>query len=125
MGDIKMATRMMIKNYYVEDSMVNAISYMPSSSYDPAMRYSKETVEALYQVIEYFPEKLNVGQVKKEQEIFVIEALEQCRRSIDGFLGLLPPDAVKEAYAFVEEENRLNLEDYKKAELGNYLNSPT
>ena len=68
----------------------------------------------VWQILEYFPDKLTANDLTREQEKFVMSALASTERNIDLFLGLMPPAAVDKAKAQIDEENRLNEAEYSE-----------
>lgn len=77
------------------------------------------------QILEYFPDKLTVNQLSAEQLRFVKSALASTTKSIDDFLLLMPEDDVTAAKRQVDDENRLNKEEYAEFVKEEYLNPPT
>jgi len=114
--NIKRAIRMMVDNSSLQDRMVTATAFISMDDQTKANNYARSAIEGLVQILEYFPQDLTVNQMSSEQNAFVLKALASTSNSIDGFLTLLPQEAVAKAVAQIEEENLLNLQEYPKDE---------
>ena len=88
-----------------------------------ATSYAQTAVEALIQIIEYFPQDLKANSLSNEQKNFVMSALGTTQKSIDSFLELMPAEAVSSALAQVAEENRLNEEEYQSEDGTKIINA--
>ena len=119
--DVKRAIGMMLDNYELDDRFIRAAAYAPAGQTAAASGYGSKAVESLIQIMEYFPDKLKVLELSREQSAFVLGALGSTSRNIDFFLDLMPPAELTAAKALVEEENALNLKEFPD---GKYLNAP-
>lgn len=112
---------MMIDNYDLEGRFVRASAFAPSDKVQIATSYGQSAVEALIQVLEYFPSELNAIDMTRDQSAFVLKALSSTSKTIDSFLLLMPSEQVAAARARVIEENEINLKEFPD---GEYLNPP-
>ena len=103
--------------------LVTASAYAPADQQQAALSEAQRTVESLVQITEYFADtKLNVNDLSREQQTFVLRALEAASKGIDSFLVMMPPEAVLAAREQIAEENSLN--DQEGDEVGLKLLNP-
>ena len=121
--NIKRAIKFMLDNYALRDRFVTASSYASVDNQQLATSYAQTAVEALIQIIEYFPQDLKANSLSNEQKNFVMSALGTTQKSIDSFLELMPAEAVSSALAQVAEENRLNEEEYQSEDGTKIINA--
>jgi len=121
--NVKRAIRMMIDNSDLATRFALATAFAPLDQVTAATDYGNTAVEALTQIIEYFPQDLQANDLGPEQKKFVSNALATASKSIDSFLMLMPKDTVDAARAQLEEENALNMKEFPKDEL-ELLNPP-
>lgn len=86
---------------------------------------SQEALEALTQIVGYFPAELSIGELERPQKEFVLRALTATRTNLLAFLALLPANIVQAARDQVREENKLNASEYQKILGEPMLNMPT
>ena len=125
--NIKRAIKFMLDNYDLRDRFVTASAFAPLAQQQQATDYAQTAVESLIQILEYFPDKLTVNDLSREQSQFVLAALSSTSKAIDSFLTLMPPEAVEGARLQVAEENRLNEQEFEelpKDEKLDILNAP-
>ncbi len=123
--DVKRAINMMVNNYDLDECFIRSSAFAAKGKTAAASGYGSKAVESLIQILEYFPDKLKVLDLTKEQSGFILGALDSTSRNIDFFLELMPPDELAAARAQVEEENELNLKEYGEGYPdGKYLNTP-
>mmetsp|Transcript_14139 Transcript_14139/g.34235 ORF Transcript_14139/g.34235 Transcript_14139/m.34235 type:complete len:213 (+) Transcript_14139:2-640(+) len=111
---VKNAASMMLENYALEKNLVKASIFVPQDQVAEAQRISAEAAEALSQIVGYFPAELSVGELEASQKQFVLKAFTAARTNLNDFIKLLPEDAVTNCRKKVEEENKLNADDYNK-----------
>ncbi|KAL1527301.1 hypothetical protein AB1Y20_015973 [Prymnesium parvum] len=119
--NVKRAVRFMLDNYALGERFVKASSFAPASQVVAATQYGQAAVEGLIQIMEYFPDKLVANDLTSEQEKFVIAALASTDKNIDLFCSLMPPAALAAAKAQIEEENKLNDQEYREVNDGSDL----
>jgi hypothetical protein len=101
--NVKRAIRMMIDNSDLATRFALATAFAPLDQVTAATDYGNTAVEALTQIIEYFPQDLQANDLGPEQKKFVTNALATASKSIDSFLMLMPKDTVDAARAQLEE----------------------
>jgi len=122
--NVKRAIKFMLDNYALNERFVKAASFAPSGQVMTAGQYGQNAVESLTQILEYFPDKLVANDLTRDQEKFVMAALDNTNKNIDLFCELMPPTAVDAAKAQLEEENKLNDIEYKEVNTDPLLNMP-
>jgi len=122
--NVKRAVSMMMDNYDLNGCFVKASAAAPGSKVQTAVGYGTTAVESLIQIIEYFPDKLVANDLSREQQTFVISALDSTSRNIDSFLDLMPSTALDAARAQVEKENQLNNKEYSEFNEEEIINKP-
>mmetsp|Transcript_11140 Transcript_11140/g.37932 ORF Transcript_11140/g.37932 Transcript_11140/m.37932 type:complete len:242 (+) Transcript_11140:31-756(+) len=121
---VKNAATMMLTNYALQKNIVSASVFVPQESVSDATRLGQEAVEALEQIVGYFPAELSVGELERAQKDFVLKALASARTNLQEFLKLMPQEVVRAAKAQVSEENNLNAKEYKEYFGEPMLNAP-
>ena len=101
-----------------------ASTFVPLDSQQLSYTYAQGATEALIQITEYFPDKLNAVDLTNEQKAFVLAALATTAKNIDSFVALLPAESVAAATEQLEEENRLNEAEYAELDIGKIVNVP-
>lgn len=123
--DVKKAIIFIRDNYNVKDR-INAVVAVA----DPSLqREGKEIGELVYgtfnTIAKDIPADLRIDDLKPEQKEFIINSLEEAKTAIDSLLdNFIAPDIVAEARAQVQEENGLNMKEYKEA-FGRDILNPT
>lgn len=87
---VKQAATFLLTNYDLQQNLVKASLFVPQDSVAEASRLSQEAVEALNQIVGYFPAELSVGELERVQKDFVIKALQATRTNLETFLKLMP-----------------------------------
>jgi hypothetical protein len=123
--NVKRAIRMMIDNSYMQSRFARATVYVDRSDVATATEAGATAVEALTQILEYFPQDLVANDLSPEQKKFVITALATTSSNIDRFVSLLPPEKVASAKAQIEQENELNKKEYEEFNDEKIVNMPT
>jgi len=123
--NVKRAIKFMIDNYSLNERFVKASSFAPAMQVATAGQYGQAAVESLIQILEYFPDKLTANDLTREQEKFVMAALDSTNRNIDLFCELMPPPALAAAKLQIEDENRQNDAEYKEVNDEPMLNVPS
>ncbi|CAK0860450.1 unnamed protein product [Prorocentrum cordatum] len=111
-NNIKMAIKMMLDNYKLEDCIVVASATLPADRSFQASQVGKEAVESLETAKEYFSAPLKVSGITEEQRQFIKDAMLATRTQLDKFLKYLPEDVVLQARRQVEEENEANMKEF-------------
>jgi len=122
--NIKRAVKFMLDNYSLRDRFVTASAYASASEQQDALQFAQTAVESLIQVVEYFPRDLVANDLSPEQRKFVLSALGSTQRNIDGFLQLMPAEAVAAAKTQIEDENKLNVNEYSEFNDEKLINVP-
>lgn len=124
-ANIKMATNMMLRNYQLNDCVLQAAKAAPSAKIYEATAAGQEAVDALRLIDSYFDSasnSLTVNVLEGDKQQFVIKALTTCRTQLDTFLSYMPPDVVKKATDIVAEENEANAREYRSDDGTGILN---
>jgi len=122
--NVKRAIRMMIDNSDMQSRFARATVYVDRADVPTATEAGNTAVEALTQIIEYFPQDLVANDLSPEQKKFVITALSTTSTNIDRFVALLPPEKVAAARAQIEQENDLNKKEYEQFNDDAIVNMP-
>mmetsp|Transcript_25913 Transcript_25913/g.89110 ORF Transcript_25913/g.89110 Transcript_25913/m.89110 type:complete len:275 (+) Transcript_25913:68-892(+) len=124
-SNIKFATKLMLDNYKLFESVDRASRLAPPGKQAEAMEKGRSAAENLQTLLEYFDssvDSLNVDTLDPKKQQFILKALDTTRMQLDEFLAFLPTDLVEAARALILEENGKNDAEYKEAENKAYLN---
>lgn len=119
-NNIKMAMRMILRNYNLRDNLeILTSKQIPSESQAKAREASKDLCESLSLISIYFDPnadaKLTVDQLSQEKRDFILKALGKSRDKIGVILAYLPQAEIDEVQAYIEKENTMNAEAMKEA----------
>mmetsp|Transcript_9760 Transcript_9760/g.15626 ORF Transcript_9760/g.15626 Transcript_9760/m.15626 type:complete len:258 (-) Transcript_9760:184-957(-) len=123
--DVKKAIVFIRDNYNVKDR-INAVVAVADPSLQKEGKEIGETVYGTFNTIaKDIPADLRIDDLKPQQKEFIINSLEKAKTAIDSLLdNFIAPDIVAEARAQVQEENGLNMKEYKEA-FGRDILNPT
>merc|ERR1712216_307215 len=114
----------MLDNYDLRGRFVTASAFAPLDKQQQATDYAQTAVESLIQILEYFPDKLVVNDLSREQSQFILAALTSTSKNIDSFLALMPAESVDAARTQIAEENKLNEQEYDEVVGETIINAP-
>ncbi|EKX45360.1 hypothetical protein GUITHDRAFT_108628 [Guillardia theta CCMP2712] len=110
-NNIKMATKMMIENYKMNDIITKASAFAKPNQINDCSQIGREAVQDLQTILDYFdeqPRELKVSELSADKKEFVIKALTSCRQKLDQFLSYFPTEKIAEGRKQVMEENEMN-----------------
>jgi hypothetical protein len=112
---MKLTLRLVDKSYQLLDQITYVSNFIPSEFIVGATSVGNEAVEELQEAIDFvYSFKNNEGdKMTLEQKEFLKESLTTTREKLFVFLDYLPQqDKLDQARARVEEENKLNIEEF-------------
>lgn len=113
-NSIKMALKMMINHYKINDQVTEGSKWIKAAPQDTlkAQQYGADAVDILETANEYFGKDLKVVSLTDDQKEFLTNAMSTTREKINNFLSYMPDDAVQSARRRVESENDINRQEY-------------
>lgn len=120
--NIKLAISFMIENYRLNDRFNEVSQYAVAESMpdkakkqQQALNAGRKCMDALTDLSQNAADLVANALSPKERE-FVLKRLAKISDNIDTFLAFLPRELLEEADRRIQEENRLNAEEYPKDE---------
>ncbi|GAB5372821.1 hypothetical protein AAMO2058_001697400 [Amorphochlora amoebiformis] len=124
-ADVKLAIQYMLEAYELPQNMDSAATYASQENYYEAVDAYQKVVESLRSILsDYSGEETLIGNLDKQVEKTILNRLATARDEISRFMSYMPLDIVQQAQDFIEEENRLNLAEFKDNEVINVVEVP-
>ena len=127
-ANVKLAIKFMVQNYRLSDSVVGASAFLSGGNAQQmrAIDTGQSAVQNLITILEYFDssdvENIKVGKSSMSgKEEIVLKGLEATQLKLDEFLSFFDQTVVDRVAAQVQEENKLNVEEFDKS-LGEIIN---
>lgn len=127
-ANVKLAVKFMVQNYRLSDSVVGASAFLSGGNTQQmrAIDTGQSAVQNLVTILEYFDssdvENIKVGKNSMSgKEEIVLKGLEATQVKLDEFLSFFDQTVVERVSAQIQEENKLNVEEFDKT-LGDIIN---
>lgn len=119
---MKLTLLLIDKNYKLLDQITYCSTFLPSENLVEATEAGNIAAEELQSAIEYVKSDLKSGPLDQKQKDYIIDALTATRESLFIFLDFIPQDKLEGARARIEEENKLNIEEFDGDETAGVYN---
>ena len=110
---MKLSLKLIEKSYRLQDQINFASQYIqPPDALVETTAYGNQAVADLQSAIDFVKSDLKTGALTSDQKSFLLECLTSTRESLFLFLDTMPPEKLAKARARVEDENKLNIEEF-------------
>jgi hypothetical protein len=109
---MKLTLLLIEKNYKLVDQIIYCSSFLPSEHLVEATEAGNIAAEELQSAIDYVRSDLSVGELSQKQKDMIINSLTNTREQLFVFLEFMPRDKLDGARARIENENKLNIEEF-------------
>lgn len=109
---MKLTLRLIEKNYKLVDQITYCSNFIPSENLVEATEAGNAAAEELQSAIDYVNFELKVGPMDDEKKEYLISALQNTREMIFLFVDFMPKEKLEGARDRIEEENKLNIEEF-------------
>ena len=109
---MKLTLLLIEKNYKLVDQITYCSTYLPSENLVEATEAGNEAAEELQSAIDFVRNDLKAGPLDQKQKDYITDALSNTREKLFVFLDFMPQGKLEEARKRVEEENKLNIEEF-------------
>lgn len=109
---MKLTLLLIEKNYKLLDQINYCSAFLPSEHLVEATEAGNIAAEELQSAIDYVRSDLKSGPLDQKQKDYIIDALTATREYLFIFLDFVPQDKLEGARARIEEENKLNIEEF-------------
>jgi hypothetical protein len=110
---MKLSLRLVDRSYKLLDQINYSSQFVsPQDDIVTATEAGLEAVEALQSAIDFVNNDLKVGELKKEQKKYLIDALQTTREEIFVYVNYMPQGKLEEARLRIERENVDNRDEF-------------
>ena len=109
---MKLTLLLIEKNYKLLDQITYCSAYVPSEHLVEAAEAGNIAAEELQGAIDFVRNDLKSGPLEQKQKDYIIDALIATRENIFIFLDFMPRDRLEGARARIDEENKMNIEEF-------------
>jgi len=109
---MKLTLLLIEKNYKLVDQLTYCSRFIPSDSLVIATEAGNEATEELQSAIDYVRSDLNSGPLGDDQKEFITNALVNTREKLFIYLDFMPQEKLEGARKRIEDENKLNIEEF-------------
>ena len=109
---MKLTLLLIEKNYKLLDQITYCSAFVPSEHLVEATEAGNVAAEELQSAIEFVRNDLQSGPLEQKQKDYITDALIATRENIFIFLDFIPQDKLEGARSRIDEENKLNIEEF-------------
>eukprot|EP00547_Thalassionema_nitzschioides_P011123 CAMPEP_0194262532 /NCGR_PEP_ID=MMETSP0158-20130606/46590_1 /TAXON_ID=33649 /ORGANISM="Thalassionema nitzschioides, Strain L26-B" /LENGTH=229 /DNA_ID=CAMNT_0039002691 /DNA_START=1 /DNA_END=690 /DNA_ORIENTATION=- len=116
---MKLTLKLVDRSYRIQDQINYVSKFIPPADIVQATQAGNEAADALQDAIDFVMASKNGDSLSNEQKEFLLKSLSETREKLLIFVDYLPDrDKLLAARARVEEENKLNIDEFD-ADLAN------
>lgn len=110
---MKLTLRLVDRSYRIQDQVNFVSKFIPPANIVQATQAGNEAADALQDAIDFVLASKNGDSLSDEQKEFLLKCLSETRQKLFIFVDYLPDkDKLLAARARVEEENKLNVDEF-------------
>lgn len=121
---MKLTLLLIEKNYRLLDQITYCSTLVPSEHLVEATEAGNIAAEELQSAIDYVRSELKSGPMTQAQKDYITDALTTTREQLFVFLDFMPQDKLEGARTRIEEENKMNVEEFDGDEDAGVYNMP-
>jgi len=121
---MKLTLLLVEKNYRLLDQITYCSRLVPADHLVEATEAGNIAAEELQGAIDYVRSELKNGPMTEAQKDYITEALSTTREQLFIFLDFMPQDKLEAARARIEDENKMNVEEFDGDEDAGVYNMP-